>query len=216
MAVTPTQKWYLAAGGASLAVLTAGWFLLVAPQQSSTAEITAQTDTVAGQNQTTENQIASLKQQFKNLPQLQTQVAAIRIKLPENPSEPALLRAISSLAKSSGVTLVSVQLAAPQLLTGGSTATTASTSAAGSVSLMPTNMEILGSYAQTKLFLVSLENMQRAILVTGLDMQRDSSDGGITSIRSTITARTFMASGGIIAGTSGAAGAPATTTTTPS
>ncbi len=213
MAISPTQKWYLAAGGASLAVLTAGWFLLVSPQQSSTAETKAQTDTVAGQNQTTESQIASLKQQFKNLPQLQTQVAAIRLKLPENPSEPALLRSISAIAKSSGVTLVSIQLAAPQLLTGGATSTTAATTAAGSVSQLPTNMEVTGTYAQTKLFLMNLENLQRAILVTGLDMQRDSTDSGTTSIRSTITARTFMASGGIIAGTSTTAGAPATTTT---
>ena len=213
MAISPTQKWYLAAGGASLAVLTAGWFLLVSPQQSSTAETKAQTDTVTGQNQTTESQIASLKQQFKNLPQLQTQVAAIRLKLPENPSEPALLRSISAIAKSSGVTLVSIQLAAPQLLTGGATSTTAATTAAGSVSQLPTNMEVTGTYAQTKLFLMNLENLQRAILVTGLDMQRDSTDSGTTSIRSTITARTFMASGGIIAGTSSNAGAPATTTT---
>ena len=42
MAISPTQKWYLAAGGASLAVLTAGWFLLVSPQQSSTASRSVQ------------------------------------------------------------------------------------------------------------------------------------------------------------------------------
>jgi Tfp pilus assembly protein PilO len=216
MAISPTQKRYLAAGGASLTVLAAGWFLLVSPQQSSAADISAQTEAVSSQNQTTEAQIASLKAQFKNLPQLQTQVAAIRVKLPENPSQPSLLRAISAVAKSSGVKLVSIQMAAPQLLTGGATSTTAATTAAGSVSQLPTNMEVTGTYAQTKLFLLSLENMQRAILVTGLDMQRDSADSTTTSIRSTITARTFMASGGIIAGTSANAGAPATTTTTPS
>ena len=216
MAISPTQKWYLAAGGASLAVLAAGWFLLVSPQQTSAAEINGQTATVTSQNQTTEGQIASLKAQFKDLPQLQTQVAAIRMKLPENPSEPALLRSISAIAKTSGVTLVSVQMSAPQLLTGGATTAAAGSAASGSVSQLPTNMEITGTYAQTKLFLMNLENMQRAILVTGLDMQRDSTDSGTTTIRSTITARTFMASGGIIAGTSANAGAPATSTTTPS
>ena len=211
MAISPTQKWYLAAGAASLAVLGAGWFLLVSPQQGNAADITAQTSVVLGQNQTTDAQIASLKAQFQDLPQLQTQVAAIRLKLPADPSEPSLLRSLSSVAKASGVNLQTIQLAAPQPLTGGGSAAAGTAAvASGSVSQIQTNMEITGTYAQTKLFLTNLENMQRAILVTGLDMRRDSDEtGGPTSIRTTVTARTFMAAAGIIAGTS-----PATTATT--
>jgi Tfp pilus assembly protein PilO len=203
MAISATQKWYAAAAGASVAVLAGGWFLLVSPQQSNAADITSQADAVTNTNHTTELQIAALKAQFKNLPQLQSDVAAIRTRIPQTPNEPTLLRALSTLAKSSGVKLTNLQVQTPAPVAGApAVATTPGTNplaAPGQVTAIPLQIEIKGTFADTRLFLNGLENMSRSMLVTGLDIIRDSSPTGGNAIKTNVASRIFMANPGAVA-----------------
>jgi Tfp pilus assembly protein PilO len=218
MAIGATTKWYAGAAAASVAVLGAGWFLLVSPQQTTAADITAQTQNVVQQNLAAEQQIAALKAEFKDLPQLQSQVAAIRTKIPQTPNEPALIRALSTAASKAGLTLESMQFQAPQAIVGGGAAapTTGGVNAfatPGQVSQLGVTMQVNGSFADTRLFLNSLESMQRAMLITGVDITRggQSTTVGQDGLSTTLTARVFMANPGTFAS---AGGSTATTPTT--
>jgi Tfp pilus assembly protein PilO len=218
MAIGATTKWYAGAAAASVAVLGAGWFLLVSPQQTTAADITAQTQNVVQQNLAAEQQIAALKAEFKDLPQLQSQVAAIRTKIPQAPQEPALIRAISTAASKAGLTLDSMTFQVPQAIVGGGAAapTTGGLNAfstPGQVSQVGVTMQLKGSFADTRLFLNSLESMQRAMLITGVDIARggQSTEAGSEGLSTTLTARVFMANPGAFAS---AGGSTATTPTT--
>jgi Tfp pilus assembly protein PilO len=206
MAIGATTKWYAGAAAASVAVLGAGYFLLVSPQQTTAADIQAQTQTVVQQNLGTEQQIAALKAEFKDLPKLQSEVAAIRTKIPQTPNEPALIRAISQAAAKAGLTLESMQFQVPQAIVGGgaaapTTAGTNSFSAPGQVSQVGVTMQMNGSFADTRLFLNSLESMQRAMLVTAVDITRggDTGTSAGSGLSTTLTARVFMANPGAFA-----------------
>lgn len=211
MAIGAAQKWYIGAAAASAAVLGAGWFLLVSPQYSTADEISAQAQTVQSANQATELQIAALKAEYKDLPAVQSQVAAIRNRIPQTPNEPALLRSITAAANASGVTLTSVSLQAPAPVAG--VAANAATGTGGSILNNPgqvnqigLGIQVSGSFADTRMFLNKLESMQRAMLVTGIDIARAETDGA-TGLTTAIQARVFMANPGTVS-------SAATTTTT--
>jgi Tfp pilus assembly protein PilO len=217
MAIGATTKWYAGAAAASVAVLGAGWFLLVSPQQTTAADIAAQTQSVVQKNVAAEQQIAALKAEFKDLPQLQSQVAAIRTKIPQTPNEPALIRALSTAASKAGLTLESMQFQVPQAIVGGGAAAPTgggvnAFSTPGQVSQVGVTMQVNGSFADTRLFLNSLESMQRAMLITGVDITRggQSAESGADGLSTTLTARVFMANPGTFA----SAGATTTTPTT--
>ena len=89
MQLTSASKWYLGSALAALLVLMAGWFLLVSPQKATAAELAVSADSKASANHGLEQQIASLKLQYKDLPVLQQQAAAIRAKLPQTDQLPA-------------------------------------------------------------------------------------------------------------------------------
>jgi Tfp pilus assembly protein PilO len=220
MAIAATQKWYAGAAAASLAVVAGGWFLLVSPQKANVDDITAQTAAVDRSNQTTEMQIGSLKAEFSQLPQLQSQVALIRQRIPSGPNEPTLLRTLSKTASSAGVTLASVTLAAPAAVPGSTTATapagTTAFATPGQVSLIAMSMNFTGNFADTRLFLNSLESMQRVMLVTGISIQRGTTATGGTTLQTALTARVFMANPGAPTVSAGQSTTAVTSTTSPS
>jgi Tfp pilus assembly protein PilO len=199
MAIATTQKWYAGAVAASAVVLAGGWFVLVSPQKASVDEIVAQTATVNNANATTEQQIAALKAEFTQLPQLQSQVALIRQHIPQTPNEPTLLRTVTKAASTAGVNLSSITIAAPSVMQSG-TATGGATgnqfAIPGQMSQISLSMTITGNFADTRLFLNSVEGMQRVMLVTGVNITRGTTDTGATTLQTVVAARVFMANPG--------------------
>ena len=224
MSIGRAARWYLAAGLSAVLLLAAGWFLLVAPQRTNAEEIQASVEAQEATNRQTEAQIATLKAQFKDLPEIQKQTAAIRTKLPTTPGMASLLRQLSTLAKTSGVTLVSVTPTQPAPLQGaGATSAQASLDAPGGVNQIPVSLGVTGRFANVRLFLSGVEKMQRAMLVTSLSITRDEgTDGGSPSnqLKVDINSRVFIANKGIPAPAAPAAapadGEAATTGGTPS
>ena len=215
MAITVAQRWYAGAAAASLGVLAAGYFLLVSPQQSNASDLTAQAAKVEQANVAAQHQVEALKAEYQDLPALQSQVAAIRTRLPQTPEEPTLLRTISALAKSSGVTLTSIGVQTP-------TSVGSATAGGGQVKQLLLSLDITGSFANTRLFLNGVESMQRSMLVTAISINRATDSGAagtqVDGIHTVITARVFMASAPSTptVGTATAAGTGATSTTQPS
>ena len=224
MAITVAHRWYAGAAAASVGILAAGYFLLVSPQQSSAADTTAQAGTVEQANVPAQHQIDVLKAQFKDLPTLQGQVAAIRTRIPQSPQEPTLLRTLAALAKSSGVTLVSISAQNPAPVT--APAATGAKSTGATLSSIPLTIEVKGTFANTRLFLTGIESMRRSMLVTSIDVSRAEGDktgttaaAKVDGVRTLLNAKIFMSSAAETPTVGAAAAAPgtsATSTTQPS
>jgi Tfp pilus assembly protein PilO len=219
MRLDSTAKWYGGAALAAVLVLLAGYFLLVSPTRSTADEVSAQVQAQNDANDATQLRIDALKAQYKNLPDLQKDLAALQTHLPTTPQMPALLRSLSTAAARSGVTLVSVTPANPTALsTNGQAAgplTSANASAPGAVSDYPVAIAIQGNFANVKLFMASLEAIPRSVLVTGLNVTRaGESQGGVDASSTANGALKAMISAHVFSATPGSAVAPAQTTTT--
>ena len=213
MSITLAQRWYAGAAAASVAVLAAGYFLLVSPQPSNASDISAQAATVEQANAAAQQQVEALKAQYQDLPALQSQVAVIRTRLPQSPEEPTLLRTISALAKSSGVKLASIGVQTPVAV--------AAVAGGAQVSQLPLSLDVTGTFANTRLFLNGIEGMQRSMLVTSINISRATTpgSGNADGIHTVIAARVFTASAPstpTVGTTTAAAGGAATTTNQPS
>jgi Tfp pilus assembly protein PilO len=179
--MTQTRKWGLATALAVVVILVAGWFLLIAPTRTEAANLTAEAADVEGQNQLLQTQIAALQQQQKQLPKMQSELAEMQRAMPPSPALPSLIRTLSDVAERSGVTLVSLTPSTPTS-TGPALAATAGTPAQtlppGVVAYQDLQMLVSGGYFEMQQFLNQLERMERAILVTGVNLTEagDSAD----------------------------------------
>ena len=199
MSVGRAARWYIAAGLSAVLVLVAGWFLLVAPQRATAEETQLTAESKEAVNLQTEQQIASLKAQYKDLPDIEKQTAAIRSKLPQSPSMPSLIRQLSSLAKTSGVALVAVAPQTPVPLTDAG-AGQSSLATPGQVNQIPVTIKVVGRFANVRLFLSGVERLDRAVLLTGVTIKRsetaeDSASTGALEVD--LSGRTFMANKGV-------------------
>ena len=192
------KQWVALTVVGCLAVLAAGWFLLVSPKRSDAAAVRTDVVSQNSTNSSLQTQLAMLKAQAKTLPQQQATLARVAAKIPDNPALPALIRALSAAAGDAGVELVSlapgqptavVAAAAPAASLGtpsstaGSTTPTAarpatlgSTTAAtssfspGVLTAIPLTINVVGSYFQLEQFFDKVENLTRAAKVTGFTM----------------------------------------------
>ncbi|MFC6238362.1 type IV pilus inner membrane component PilO [Longivirga aurantiaca] len=197
MSLPGASKWYVGAALASVLVLIAGWFLLVSPQRSSAAEIGTAADDRAAANVVTERQIESLKAQYKNLPELEQQLASIRSRIPSSPNMPSVVRSVSTKAATAGVTLVSLVPSTPQPLDAGGSGDQADLAAPGQVNQYPVSVIVEGRFANVRLFLLSLESLQRSFLVTGIDISRvEDATKPSGTLNVTLTGRVFTANPG--------------------
>lgn len=181
------QQWVVMTAVAVVGVFAAGWFLLVAPKHAQASDVRAQ---VAAAQTTTaglRTQLATLKALAKNLPAEQAKVAAVEARIPSDPQLPALIRALTSAAATSGVELVSLVPGQPVPVTAtapaGSTASsgtttatsTASKSGASTTSTTGLNsvgltMTVFGNYSETEQFLAALEDLPRATRVSAVSV----------------------------------------------
>src|SRR5438067_6686293 len=114
--MTRARQWSVLTAVACLAVMAAGWFVLVKPQRSHAASLRKDAADVLQINQTLQAQIAHLRAQAKDLPAQQRKLADIATKVPDSPALPTLIRQLSAAADGSGVNLVSLSPGLPALV----------------------------------------------------------------------------------------------------
>ena len=211
-----------------LLVLAAGWFVLVSPKRSDASALRDQAATQVAANAQLETRLAVLKAQAKALPKQQAKLAAVAAKIPDNPALPALIRALTTAAKSAGVELVSVTPTAPAAVASAPATTTttaaaaAPASSAGQLASIGVALNVAGGYFQTEQFVANLENLPRSMRVSGLTLTPGNNpvtkaptgaaatDG--KTITSTINAQVFMAANRPAATAVSVPGAPVTST----
>jgi type IV pilus assembly protein PilO len=221
--MTVMRKWSLLTGFLVIAVVAAGWFLLVSPKRAATTDQKTQKATQDRTNSELQTQISVLKEQFANLPKQQAQLAAIRQQLPDNPQLPKLVRDLSADAKASGAFLAEIApglpvALSPTALAAGAPAAPVVTAAKPTVAAtttalfqVPLTLKLTGDYYELEQYISGLEQMRRAFLVTGLsvDLNQDVNTPG--SLSMTVTGRVFVvATPPATTITPGAVAAPAT------
>ncbi|HUR51637.1 MAG TPA: type 4a pilus biogenesis protein PilO [Mycobacteriales bacterium] len=182
------KQWVALTAVGVLAVMAAGWFLLISPKRTEAALVRDEVTSQEGINQGLQTQLAMLKQQAKTLPAQQAKLARVATKIPDNPAQPALIRALSDAADEAGVELISMApgqpvavAAAPATLAApapgaapqGTSSLTTTASAAynpGVLTTIPLAINVVGGYFQVEQFFDRLENLARAAKVTGFTM----------------------------------------------
>ncbi len=179
------RKWVAVTVVAVLTVVGAGWFLLVAPKHADAAALRQQADQQQIANRQLGNQLAVLRAQQAALPAEQAKIDAAAVKLPPTPAEPELVRSFVQAAEVAGVELVSV-VPGPisAVATSSPNAATAAVAPAGAataasplpgaastdapLSSLPLTITVAGGYFQAERFLSALEQLPRAVQVTGV------------------------------------------------
>ena len=175
------QLWLLTALG-SLAVLAGGWFLLVSPKNTEAAALKDETETQLQVNRRLKSEIDMLNKQKKDLPAQQAKLAKFDRLIPGNPAMPALVRALSDAADNSGVELVAMNPKLPEYAKGVDPKTRAEVPGKinapdGTVLVdIPVEMKLVGTYSQLTQFFTEIEELNRALMVSGFNIQRAKGD----------------------------------------
>jgi type IV pilus assembly protein PilO len=179
------RQWSILTAVGVVAVMVAGWFLLVSPQRSHAADVRTQASAQESANASLKSRVDQLEQQKKGLPAQTAKLKKFDAQVPDNPELPALIRQLSAAAKGSGVELVSLAPGQPALVTATSTTTTGVTTsastttsssatgttpaapAASPLAAIPLTVNVQGGYYNIESFFRAVEHLTRAMLVPG-------------------------------------------------
>ncbi|MCW2796596.1 type 4a pilus biogenesis protein PilO [Nocardioides sp.] len=204
-----TRIWLLLTVPAVLLVFIAGWFLVVSPKRAAADAVRVQTEDVQRNVALTQARLAELKRKAADLPAQQDALDKLEQKVPDGPQLPALQRALATSAKQSDLTLVTTAPGTPVVFTpAGTTAPSATAtqkpSASGSgatadtVYTVPLSIVVTGEYGGMQRFVAKLEQLQRALLVQGFDLEHVASESADTatpgSLKLTVTGQVFVSS----------------------
>lgn len=174
-----TRKWSLLAAVLVLAVLAAGWFLLIAPKRTEAAGLREQTASQVDANARLLQQLAVLKAQQAELPQQRAKLAVMRTQIPDNPALPRLIRDLTTAGRKVGVTIDTMAPAVPvpAVAPVGAPAAAPAAPAAAALYQVPLTLNVTGSYFELEQFVNKLEGLKRSFLVTGFTLSEASGSG---------------------------------------
>jgi Tfp pilus assembly protein PilO len=179
--MSKSRQWATLTAVVCLAVLAAGWFLVIKPQRAHASSLRSQTDGVKAQSAQIRTQVAQLRQEQKDLPAQQKLLSQIATKIPDNPALPALIRQLSAAADGAGVNLLSLAPGQPAMASVTPPARSTSAAATGAArrpavaaaapfASIPLTVSVQGSYFNVEQFFSAVESLNRAMLVTGFTL----------------------------------------------
>jgi len=177
--MSKTRQWALLTAVACLAVLAAGWVLVIKPQRADASRLRTQTAGVESHSAQLRSQVDQLRQEQKDLPAVQKLLSQIATKIPDNPALPTLIRQLSAAADGAGVTLVSLAPGQPTVAqapvagattSGAATTSSAAAPAASPLATIPLTIQVQGTYFNVEQLFAAVESLSRAMLVSGFTM----------------------------------------------
>lgn len=168
------RQWTILTALGVVGVLAAGWFLLVSPQRAHAKDLRAQATSQQQATATLQSQVDQLMEQKKGLPAQQRKLAQVATKVPDNPALPVLIRQLSAAAHDADVSLVSLSPSQPSMVNTPAPAG----GAAAPLAQIPLSIQVSGSYFNIESFFHALEQLDRAMLVTGFTLAPNNGDGG--------------------------------------
>lgn len=221
--MTKLNQWVALGVLAVLAVLAGGWFLLVAPTRDEAAALRTQAEEQGAANDRVRTQLQVLQAQADALPEQRARLAKVANRIPDAARLPELIRALTAAAADGDVEFVSLVPGAPTPLapaaapvpaatgdeeaaTGAAAApSTGASSTAGSLHAIPVTLNVVGGYYQIERYVAALEDLPRALRITGLTLAPGANpvapaeDGGTvddgSSLAAVITGTAFLAPG---------------------
>jgi type IV pilus assembly protein PilO len=199
--MTETRKWSAAAAVLIVAIVAAGWFLLVSPKRSDAADLKAQTATQENDNVALQQKLEELKAQQADLPEQRARLAEIASKIPGNPALPSLVRDLTAAGRKVGVSIdsmapsapVAVATAAPGVVAPAPAPAASATGTTDTLLQVPLTLKVTGSYFELEQYVNKLEGLKRSFLVTGFNIEPATIDlhpeGALTI---TINGRVFL------------------------
>jgi Tfp pilus assembly protein PilO len=205
------RKWSALTSVAVVAVLAAGWFLLISPQRGEASSLRSEKATQDQANAQLRTKIEVLKSQARDLPAQRARIAGFGLNIPADPQLPSLIRELSAAARVSGVDLDSLAPAEPAALPTGEGSTVGSKPSTVGVTMIPLVVSVEGDYFGVEQFLNKVESFRRVMLVSGLKLDVEEQNGPSNRVKAVITARVFMTAPapGTARPAGAAAGAPA-------
>jgi Tfp pilus assembly protein PilO len=181
--MTKTRQWTIFTVLAVVVVLLAGWLLLVKPQSAKTTSLRSQAATQQSNNALLQTKLASLLTEKHQLVNQQAALAKFRTQVPQNASEPAIIRQLSAAAAGANVDLIGITPGIPSLVATpgtavGSSSLPAAPSASGQLVQLPVSIGITGTYPNVESFFQEIEKLPRAMLVTGWSLCPDPNVAG--------------------------------------
>ena len=113
----------------ALLVVLAGWFLLISPTRAATAEARANADSEQDRSIVLTKALETLKTQFANLDESQTQLEALKTQIPNTAEAASFRRALVERATQSGVTILSISTGVTTAVEASAATTTPATTA---------------------------------------------------------------------------------------
>lgn len=198
------RMWIIGGLLASLAVLALGWTFLISPRMSAVAATQEQTVQLDDQAIMIANQAAQLQRQAQDLPAQIRALRRIQTKIPASVDVPALLRDIQTAGRVNRVRIDSLAPGQITVFTVETpeAAAPADTSAPEAspdapkpapqptptdlgqgklpqgvgLSYVPVSISATGDFADLERFTARIESLQRAYLITGVQLARGTAD----------------------------------------
>ncbi|MEP6696016.1 MAG: type 4a pilus biogenesis protein PilO [Pseudonocardiales bacterium] len=209
--MTKMHQWVAIAALAVVAILAAGWFIVISPQRSHAGQLHEQAAAQRSRTVGLRTQLSVLREQAKQLPAKQVELATFATQIPSTPALPSLVRSLNAAGTSAGVDLVSIAPGPPAALgaAGGAVAPPARTTPAatatnpGATTLaaaapatalqsIPLVLKVNGTYPQLEQFLANLEGLQRVLLVSGYSISPSTGAVAATGTAHAAAARSCM------------------------
>jgi len=234
--MTRLRQWVVCGVLAVVGVLAAGWFLAVAPARSDAAALDVETTAQLAANDRVRTQLQVLQAQADALPEQERRLAAVAEKIPDAARLPELIRALTEAAEDGDVEFVSLvpgppspvaatAAAAPAVVAEDGTAVAAEAAPAvgeaGTLNALPVTINVVGGYYQVERYLSALEDLPRALRISGLALAPGENPvaggkGAATvddgqSLAATITGTVYVASGAQPLPAASASATPSTT-----
>ncbi len=180
-----------------VALLVAGWFLLVQPVKADISKTKAATATQQQDNDGTRAKVATMRDIAKKLPAEQSELATLSERVPDQVELAALLRSVQSLADGTGVSLEGFTPSPPAPL-----------DSAPGVSTVGVQLNVKGGYAEIEQFDTELEALKRTFLVSQFTMTAAGIATGSSAaeITAAFTGRVLVHTAPTSAASSGTAG----------
>lgn len=180
------RLWVLGSAILVVAVVAMGWFLGVSPKLSEANTANQQRVTAEAQNVVHETEVATIKKQFEQLPELKQQLGVLRQAVPAVDDLSRFLGELHSLEQANGVKVTDfgstdAQPYTPIAKPVTQISTTNPLVTADNFVAIPITLAVTGEQANIMTFINGLQTGDRLFLVTELSLDQDEKSSAYTS-----------------------------------
>ena len=166
----PRNRWILIGAVGSVLLLLIGYLLVISPAQGRLDEVNTAIETQESKNLQSSNKLNTLKQQVSEVPAKLQEIKAVQAKMPGSMKQPALVRSLEQAAQRAGVQLTGISAGTPAAIEG----------SPGQTQLinLPYTLAATGTYSSLKNFVSNLERLDRAYLISTVDVSGGGDEFG--------------------------------------